>query len=439
MENKTININDNLSIKDKENHVTLRGHVQVFKENTKTGEKSLWDEGDNTITISGAQYILMKIFNLFLDSNHALPYQVLGRDTNLVMTDLNASSAYKIGKNPNEYTRMDSNISENHFIQGFMVGNGGSGEDSITTKNTDYSFTRLRNPIPFQQSAGPLDPSIAGHYIGNLRSGELSFSNNYYIKKFDVTPHIYHSWYSEGQSWDYIDPVSVNDLGPNAPNGSGKTNRIESYIQCEMSIDTLNGDCKSYFEHDGVNDTALINELGLVAYDAEMGNRAIVEALYNNKIKDFIRIIFDNNGRDDNANIEVKALASDIKTICDSLTTNGEPTPLSGYGQSNINAFLALVDDIVNTPETSILPETWAEYQTTLSSADNVEVEAAYNQSGVFLFETDKFLTYLASQEFAGLTNDEAQRIRLVTYYTFKSIPLDENWKISIKYRIYAN
>ena len=33
-----------------------------------------------------------------------------------------------------------------------MPSNGGSGEDSITTKNTDYSFISLRNPIPFQQT-----------------------------------------------------------------------------------------------------------------------------------------------------------------------------------------------------------------------------------------------------------------------------------------------
>ena len=426
-----LNINDNLSLKEKETH-GLHGHVQVYRENTETGEKSLWYEDDNTISISGAQYILMKCFNLFLDADHATPYEDLGKDTNLVMNDLNTSMG--IGKNPDDYTQMTTNISENHFIQGFMVGNGGSGEDAITTKNTDYSYVNLRNPIPFQQSTTQLAPSLAGKYTGNLKNGNNGFSNNYYIKKFDDRPHIYHSWYSEGQSWDHIDPVTIDDLGPNAPNGAGKTNRIESYIQCDMSVDTLNGDCLSYFQHDGVNESALINELGLVAFDAEFGNRSIVESLYQNQIHDLIRIIFDNN-RGETANTELKALADEIKTICDGLT----PSPLSSYGQSNINEFLTLINTIVNTAETAITDETYHEYQDTLSASTCIEVEAAYNQNGIYLYETDKFLEYLAAPEFATLTNDEAQRIRLITYYTFKSIPLDQNWKISIKYRIYAN
>ena len=64
---------------------------------------------------------------------------------------------------------------------------------------------------------------------------------------------------------------------------------------------------------------------------------------------------------------------------------------------------------------------------------------AMYNQNGTFVYTTDKFLEYLSASEFNTLTNDEAQRCRLVTYYTFKNIPLTENWKVLIKYRIYAN
>ena len=427
-----IKVNDNLSLKEKASHehVGLRGHVQVFRENKTTGEKSLWYEDDNTFTISGMQFALMKLFDLFLDSDHKIAYQDLGRDTNLVMKDLNESMG--IGKNPSDYTSMLSNISENHFIQGFMVGNGGSGEDAITTKNTDYAYVSLRNPIPFQQSTTSLNPSIAGKYTGNMRNGNLAFSNNYYIKKFDERPHIYHSWYSEGQSWDHVDPVSINDLGPNNQ-AVAKTNRIETYVQCEMSVDTLNGDCMSYFQHNNTADTtALINELGLVAFDAELGNRSTIETLYNNQIRDIIRLIFDNEGRGEDANTQLKALASEIKTVCESVN-------LSSYGQSNINAFLAVINEIDSTAETAITDEKYRRYQDLLSGTDNIEVIAAYNQNGAFLYETDKFMEYLAAPEYAGLTNDEAQRIRLVTYYTFKSIPLDENWKISIKYRIYAN
>lgn len=428
-----LKINDNISLKEKEKHGMLRGHVEVYRTNTKTGEKSLWYDGDNTITISGSQFILMKIFDLFLDSDHVLPYQDLGRDTNLVMDDLNSPSSMGIGKDPSEYTTMTSNISENHYIQGFMVGNGGAAEDAITTKNTDYSYVTLRNAIPFQQTTTQLAPSLAGKYTGNLKNGNNGFSNNYYIKKFDERPHIYHSWYAEGQSWDHVDPVTIDDLGPNG-NAIAKTNRIETYVECDMSVDTLNGDCLSYFQHDGVNDTALINELGLVAFDAEFGNRSIVEGLYQNQIRDIIRLIFDNDRAED-ANTKLKALANEIKTVCDNL----EPSSLRSYGQSNINAFLTIIDEIDATAESAITDDSYRHYQDALSLDTNIEVEAAYNQNGKYLYATDKFMQYLSAPEFTTLTNDEAQRIRLVTYYTFRSIPLDQNWKIDIKYRIYAN
>ena len=34
---------------------------------------------------------------------------------------------------------------------------------------------------------------------------------------------------------------------------------------------------------------------------------------------------------------------------------------------------------------------------------------------------------------------EDGQRIKLITYYTFKSIPIEENWETLINYRIYAN
>lgn len=426
-------------IKNEKDDVSLRGIVEISRVNTITGEKELVSKSHNTVTISGSQYLLMKLFNLFMDTTHKLPYEDIGRDTNLIIPDMNASTGNdKIGVDPTNYTVMEENISDKHFIQGFMVGNGGSGEDAITTKNTDYSFIRLRNPIPFQQTQTSLNSSIAGKYLGVLRNGDMSFSKNYFIKKFDDRPHIYHGWYTEDQAWDYIDPISPNDLGPNAPNGVGKTNRIESYIECNMSVDTLNNDCMSYFDHDGSTQTALINELGLVAWDAEYGNRSIVETLYADKIKPLLNLIFDNN-RGDDANTNVIALASEIVTICDSLVVGEETVPLSSYGQTNINNFLTLCDDIMNKSESEITPSVWSDWQTELSLDTDIEVEAAYNQNGVLLYTTDKFLTYLSAAEFDSLTNDEAQRIRLVTYYTFNSIPLQENWKIMIKYRIYAN
>ena len=439
--------NDALSFKDKHDKQGLRGHVQIFRENRTTGEKALWYEDDNIISISGMQWILMKMFGLYLDSSHNKEYENIGRDTNLVMPDLNSAGNFKIGIDPESYSTMEEDISDAHYIQGFMVGNGGSGEDAITTKNTDYSFIKLRNPIPFQQTQTSLNSSIAGQYLGNMREGSNSFSKNYYIKKFDSRPHIYHSWYSEGQAWDYVDPVSANDLGPNPVNGAGKTNRIETYVQCEMSVDTLNSDCKSYFEHEGSTQTALINELGLCAWDAEYGDIAILEALHDKQIKDILAIIFDNDRDDPDKGIEnpaasVIALANEIYEVCEGLSGG----PLSGYECSNIQNFISLMADIKMMSEVDVASK-WTEFQETLSEVDdteahnpvNIGVEALYNQSQKFIYTTDKFLEFLSTSVYDTLTNDEAQRIRLVTYYTFKSIPLDDNWKITILYRIYAN
>lgn len=48
-----VNINDMLSFKDESNNKKgLRGHVQIFRENKVTKEKSLWYEDDNIIPIS---------------------------------------------------------------------------------------------------------------------------------------------------------------------------------------------------------------------------------------------------------------------------------------------------------------------------------------------------------------------------------------------------
>jgi excinuclease UvrABC ATPase subunit len=87
----------------------------------------------------------------------------------------------------------------------------------------------------------------------------------------------------------------------------------------------------------------------------------------------------------------------------------------------------------------------YSEYQEQLSAVDenqqplNIGVQAFYNQNQTFQYTTDHFLEYMSSSEFASLSTDEAQRIKMITYYTFNSIPLQENWRILISYRIYAN
>ena len=37
------------------------------------------------------------------------------------------------------------------------------------------------------------------------------------------------------------------------------------------------------------------------------------------------------------------------------------------------------------------------------------------------------------------LSGGEAQRIKLITYYTFKTIPLEKNFRLIFEYRIYCH
>lgn len=424
MNKNQIQISDYLSFNDKSDVKEkrgLRGHVQIYRKNLKTGEVSLWDESSNVIPLSGYQWILMKMFGLYLDSSHAKSYEDIGRDTTVVVPDLNDAGKYQMGVAPEDYAHMESNISENHFVQGFMIGNGGSGEDTISSKNTNYSFMKLRNPIPFQQTQTSLPSEIKGQYLGKLRVGESSFSKSYYIKKFDERPHIYHSWWSDGQRWDHLDPVTQNDLGPDAVNGAGKTNRIETYCECKLSLSE--DDCISYFKHDGSTQTALVNELGLVAYDTIPGTRSIIEKLYDEHIKRLLQLVFDNNRGDVTA--EVQELATDIQTVLNET--------LADTNNSRMKKFMGVIDTLTTSDFD------YEDIQAQLTAESNIMAEGYYNRNGVLVYTTDEFLNIITSKDFDSLTTDEAQRIKLVTYYTFKSIPLQSNWMLLFNYRIYAN
>lgn len=428
MENININISDALSFKDDSNvKHGLHGHVTIERENVKTGEKGLWYEGDNIIPISGYQWILMKMFGLYLDSSHNVSYEDIGRDTTVVIPDLNNSGSYQLGVDPSNYLPMNTDISDKHIVQGFMVGNGGAGEDTVTSKNTNYSFVKLRNPIPFQQIAGTtVNPSDNGTtYMGVLRSS--SDTRSYYIKKFDERPHIYHSWWKNGQKWDYVDPVTQNDLGPNAVNGAGKTNRIETYAQCIMTLSE--SDCLAYFQHEGSTQTAAINELGLVAFDSLNGKRSIITNAYYALVKPFLNICFNNERNSEDA--------ANLISIAKEFVTIVEAESIRDYGQSNINKFI----DVISSVSVITDPETidFDIIKTSLADETNIAVEALYNQSGKYIYETDKFLECLSDPVFDEMSSDEAQRIKLITYFTFNSIPLQEDWRLKINYRIYAN
>jgi hypothetical protein len=436
-----VELKDKLSFVD-DSHVKhgLRGHVKIELENTETKEKKFWYEDDNIIPISGYQWILMKMFGLHLDSIHDpnIKYEVIGKDTSVVVPDLNEDSRLRIGRNPQSddptrgYLPITEDIPATHFIQGFLVGNGGAGEDAITTKNTDYSYVCLRNPIPFQQKTvdDPLDPSIAGKYLGVQR--DSANTKTYYIKKFDERAHIYHNWWRDGQRWDYLDPVTQNDLGPTQT--TPKTNRIETYVQVEMSIDVKNQDCLGFFRQEGNTQSAVINELGLVAFDTVPGQRSTVETLHDTLMKRFITLIFDDD-RESTADEEVIALAGDIYTVLMENDIYGK--------QTNIDAFVDFVHALSSATPGSLdykpLQDQLCEVDPDTQEPTNIGVQAYYNQNHKFQYFTDKFEDYLSGGEFTSLTTDEAQRIKLITYYTFNSIPLQENWKVLISYRIYAN
>ena len=446
---------EHLSFKEDSNQEQhgLRGVVQIYRKNKETGEVSFWDESHNIIPISGYDVVLMKLFGLFLDSSHGKVTDNLTRDTNLAIPDLN--ERLHIGVKPEKYTVMDEDISSDYICQGFMIGNGGAGEDNVTTKNTAYSFISLRNPIPFQQELN-ISPSIAGKYLGIYHGIESNSNGNLipqsaYIKKFDERPHLYHSWWVDGQRWDYIDPVTQGYLGPDSENGTQKTNRIETYVECKLSLSDT--DCQQYFKHVGNTQTAMVNELGLVAFDTVPGERSTLEKLHSVTILPFLELVYKKNRTAKEMAVLVE-LNKDLYTMFSSdniasllsqnarlnvfATTITTVYPLieeaytaySTQGNEHYND-LDYVNDIIDQYTTN------TNYD--FSNDTSIQVTAYYNQNGVLMYVEDDYLTLLQDVSMADLTLDEAQRIKLVTYYTFNSIPISENWEILINYRIYAN
>jgi hypothetical protein len=449
MEQKELQVDDSLRMKDEihEKH-GLRGVVTIHRKNKETGEVSFWDSSENIIPISGVNFLLMKAFGLYLDSSHGKATDNRTRDVNLATPDLN--ERLEIGVEPDRYTVMEDDIAVNHICQGFMIGNGGAGEDSITAKNTSYSFISLRNPIPFQQFQGSLNPTIAGKYLG-LYHGTQNTSDvqSAYIKKFDTRPHIYHSWWVDGQRWDYVDPVTENYLGPSPQTTSNwKTDRIESYVECKLSLSDT--DCLQYFNQTGSNSTAMVNELGLVAFDTIPGQRSVLETLHELSITPYLELIYKRNRTEEDI---VQLLGYGDYLANDIFVEEGPGTPLRQNTRLDhfITSFMSSYTDITNA---------WGDYQddtsehyqdleyingviddamNIFSSDENIHVTAYYNQNNTLMYIEDDYMNLLQSVEMSDLGLDQAQRIKLITYYTFNSIPLSENWEILINYRIYAN
>ena len=426
--------NEQMSFKDQATQEPhgLRGLIQIYRRNKETGEVSFWDESSNVITLSGYQWILMKMMGLFLDSSHGKVTDNLTRDTTLATPDLNEK--LKIGVKPENYEVMDDDISVNHICQGFMIGNGGASEDSVTTKNTAYSFVSLRNPIPFQQSAS-INTSLAGKYLGAYYGASEDTADmipqSLYIKKFDELPHIYHSWWVDGQRWDYVDPVTQDDLGPGAINGTPKTNRIETYVECKLSLSDT--DCQAYFQHAGNNQTAMVNELGLVAFDTVRGERSILETLYDKRIEPMLLLLYQSERTEEERNVLV-VLLKEIVTVMEPSVTKLPSKLREFYAATN-----TFVSELTEDTTAEELETDFTTLQTAYNADTNIKVQAYYNQNGTLQYTEDEFLTLLEDASTSELTLDQAQRIKLITYYTFNSIPITKNWEILINYRIYAN
>lgn len=443
---QTKNIFDILHIEEAEKH-GLHGHVRVSIKNNETGEVSLWEESDNIIPISGYQWILMKMFGLHLDSPHDPAtnlYENLAKDTTLAIPDLNNDNMLRIGTKPSAYNKMIGEIAAEHIVQGFMVGDGGAKEDMISTMNTDYSFVKLRNPIPFQETEeAHLDASIANKYLGDLRlsTSGVQKGHAYYIKKFDEKPQIFHSWYKDGQSWNELDPVTEDALGPN-PSIMHKTNRIESYVQCRLSLDA--NDCMAYFTKESQNRTPRINELGLVAFDTIKGQRSTLEAVENDLIIPFLKLVFD---KDNNISFEtknevktsIKEYAAAILLVLSEIQDGESTVSITEYGNTKMNAFMEVLTRITNFTNDDFTFVKLTEVKNDLVSDTTISVEALYDLNDKLQVVNSKYSKILAESEFDELTCDEAERIKLITCYTFASIPLEENTSIIFDYRIYAN
>ena len=152
--------------------------------------------------------------------------------------------------------------------------------------------------------------------------------------------------------------------------------------------------------------------------------------LYNKKIKTLLDLVFAHMNESEytpEETTEVSDLTNEIAVVLDEF--------LSTYTQSNIVQFRSTLLNIRTMIDAEAMDYSVIKNQ--LSADTNIKVEAYYNQGGIYAYEEDQFMNHL--NEIAFEDEDEAQRIKLITYYTFKSIPIQSNTTWRINYRIYAS
>lgn len=218
---------------------------------------------ENIIPIGGYQYVFNKLFNIGMD-----------QESTLRVGDLNDESPMmKIGVSRGEYQsihyntessldtagikpRSGINISANHFIFGFMIGDGGSKEDNITAIAPNYKDRTLFRAIPFRMSNdGHKIPE--NKYFGKSISAPNSNGDritSYFIKTFDdPKPRIIHSYVSDNSNELQIVDDTVFF--------STSTTPIESYVEINFNIDKYDG--RNYFSTS--NSIPRVNEIALVS------------------------------------------------------------------------------------------------------------------------------------------------------------------------------
>ena len=196
----------------------------------------------------------------------------------------------------------------------------------------------------------------------------------------------------------------------------------------------------AYFNSaNGGGRTPRINELGLVAFDTVMGSRSIFETMYKRYVKPMLLELYNTKVTESAAAKEesdqrVIDFATNIKYIIDN--TLVEEQTLGDLGNARMASFVNVIYMIYGGTAGNL---DRLDLMDRLSANTNIAVEAFYNQNHEIQYTEDEFLIILSGSEFYALTVDEAERIKLMTYYTFNSIPLEENTSILFDYRIYAN
>ena len=196
----------------------------------------------------------------------------------------------------------------------------------------------------------------------------------------------------------------------------------------------------AYFNSaNGGGRTPRINELGLVAFDTVMGSRSIFETMYKRYVKPMLLELYNTKVTESAAAKEesdqrVIDFATNIKYIIDN--TLVEEQTLGDLGNARMASFVNVIYMIYGGTAGNL---DRLDLMDRLSANTNIAVEAFYNQNHEIQYTEDEFLIILSGSEFDALTVDEAERIKLMTYYTFNSIPLEENTSILFDYRIYAN